>query len=99
VVTRTGADLGKLLECAVYLSLRRHGLTIAYWRGKGEVDFVLTTRDGFVPMQVSWEAPSGRHHAALEEFYEALPQAGEALFVGPSEHEAGILDRLEPSVN
>lgn len=90
-VTRTGADRGKLLECAVHLALRRRGIPVSYWRGKGEVDFVAETASGVVPIQVSWEPPGERHHAALEEFYEAHPGAREALFVGPQELEAGVL--------
>ena len=93
-VTRTGADRGKLLECAVHLELRRSGLQPAYWRGRGEVDFVVTTERGIVPIQVSWEAPTDRHHRALEEFYESFPQAQEALMIGPAEFEAGDLARL-----
>ncbi len=93
-VTRTGTDRGKLLECAVHLELRRRGLRPAYWRGKGEIDFVVTTARGIIPIQVSWEAPTDRHHRALEEFYETFPQAGEALLVGPAEFEAGDLANL-----
>jgi predicted AAA+ superfamily ATPase len=96
-VTRTGADRGKLLECAVYLELRRRGLPTAYWRGKGEVDFVVSTRDGIVPVQVSWEPATERHRLALEELYETFPQVGEALLVGPRQYEHGILDQLSPS--
>lgn len=93
-VTRTGADRGKLLECAVYLELRRQGLPVSYWRGSGEVDFVVQTPDGVVPVQVSWGAPSERHQRALEEFYESFPQALEAMLVGPNEYEAGALSAL-----
>ena len=93
-VTRTGADRGKLLECAVHLELRRRGLRPAYWRGRGEVDFVVTTERDITPIQVSWDAPTDHHHRALEEFYETFPQAGEALLVGPAEFEAGALADL-----
>src|SRR5690606_34769820 len=90
-VTRGGADKGKMLECAVYLELRRAGAQVSYWRGTGEIDFVVTTARGFAPVQVSWDAPTERHHRALEAFYEEFPQAGEALFVGPKEFESGRL--------
>ncbi len=96
VVTRAGSDRGKLLECAVHLELRRRGATISYWRGKREVDFVVDTPGGIVPVQVSWEPPTDRHHLALQEFYETFPQAGEALFIGPVEYEQGLLDSLGP---
>jgi predicted AAA+ superfamily ATPase len=95
-VTRTGADRGKLLECAVHLELRRRGLRPAYWRGRGEVDFVVTTDRGITPIQVSWEPPTDRHHRALEEFHETFPQAQEALLVGPAELEANALAELAP---
>jgi hypothetical protein len=59
--------------------------------GPGEIDFVVETRNGVVPVQVSWTAPSERHYRALEAFYESFPQALEALRVGPKELEAGAL--------
>lgn len=93
-VTRTGADRGKLLECAVFLELRRRGIETSYWRGQGEIDFVGKTRDGFVPIQVSWEPPTDRHLRALDEFYETFPQAQEALFIGPEAFESGELRNL-----
>ena len=96
VITRTGADRGKLLECAVHLELRRRGIRPAYWRGKGEVDFVVTTNRGIVPIQVSWEGPTDRHFRALEAFYESFPHAQEALMIGPAEFEAGALAGLAP---
>ena len=97
VVTRTGADRGKLLECAVHLELRRRGLDPSYWRGKGEIDFVVTTERGVTPIQVGWEAPADRHHRALQEFYETFPHAREAMFIGPADFEAGALAELAPA--
>ncbi len=94
VATRTGLDRGKLLECAVHLELRRRGIGVSYWRGKGEVDFVAQTENGFVPIQVSWDDPTTRHHRALEEFYEVFPHALEARFIGPQEFEATSLAEL-----
>ena len=96
-VTRTGADRGKLLECAVHLELRRRGLKPAYWRGQREVDFVVTTERGIVPIQVSWETPTDRHERALDEFYETFPQALEALRIGPAEFEPAVLADLAPA--
>ena len=97
VVTRTGNDRGRLLECAVHLELRRRGLRPSYWRGEGEVDFVVTTDRGIVPIQVSWEAPTERHHRALEAFYETFPHAQEALMIGPTEFAAGALAEFAPT--
>ena len=81
VVTRTGEDLGKALECATHLELRRRYPEVFYWRGKGEVDFVIRDGSQVLPFQVTWDAPSERHHAALEEFYAAFPTAEECTFV------------------
>jgi predicted AAA+ superfamily ATPase len=81
VVTETGKDLGKSLECAVYLMLRRSFGEVSYWRGRGEVDFVVM-RDGKpMPVQVAWKGPEARHHKALEEFYGEHPGALESEFV------------------
>jgi len=95
-VTRSGADRGKLLECAVFMELRRRGYSISYWRERGEVDFVVQTTEGPVPIQVSWESPTERHHRALQEFHETFPQAQPELLVGPDDLESGTLARLAP---
>lgn len=81
VVTPTGRDLGKALECATHLELRRRFDAVSYWRDKGEVDFVVQDGQRIVPVQVTWDEPAERHHAALESFYEAFPRADEAVFV------------------
>lgn len=81
VVTRTGQDRGKGLECATHLQLRRRYGDVSYWRGKGEVDFVVRDGPRILPVQVTWSGPAARHHTALEEFYESFPTAEECLFV------------------
>jgi hypothetical protein len=81
VVTRTGEDRGKALECATHLALRRRHREVFYWRSKGEVDFVVHDEGRVRPFQVSWSAPTDRHRTALEEFYEQFPGADEATFV------------------
>ncbi len=81
VVTRTGDDRGKDLECAVHLALRRRFGQIFYWRDTGEVDFVVHHEGRVVPIQVSGEAPRSRHHRALERFYEQHPHAEEAVHI------------------
>jgi hypothetical protein len=80
-VTRGGADRGKSLECATHLALRRTYGDVAYWRGAGEVDFVVLDGDRPLPVQVTWDEPQPRHHRALEAFYEEHPRALEAVFV------------------
>lgn len=79
--TRTGDDLGKALECATHTVLRRRHGEVYYWRGAGEVDFVVTDGDRETPVQVTWDGPHERHHRALDAFYEAFPRANEALIV------------------
>ena len=91
VVTPIGADDGKALECAVHLALRRRfGPTIFYWRGRGEVDFVVHAEGRIVPVQVTWATPEERHHAALDAFYEEFPQAEEAVFVTAKTFETSL---------
>lgn len=81
VITPTGKDLGKDLENAVFLELRRKFKSVYYWRGQSEVDFVVESRRGLVPIQVSFDGPKERHHRALEEFFTAFPQAANPAFV------------------
>lgn len=80
-VTRVGDDLGKSLECATYVALRRRYPEVCYWRGAGEVDFVVLDGDHELPVQVTWDSALDRHERALESFYEEFPRAGEALVV------------------
>lgn len=88
VVSRTGADRGKALECAVQLGLRRRFGEVYYWRDRGEVDFVVQRDGRILPLQVSWDGPAERHQRALEDFYEHFPQADEALFVSAESFES-----------
>ncbi len=81
VVTAGAPDLGKALECAVFLALRRRHRDVCYWRGAGEVDFVVQEGRRVVPIQVTLGAPLPRHARALEAFYEAHPHADEARTV------------------
>lgn len=93
VVTRTGQDLGKSLECAVHLALRRRFGQVSYWRGRGEVDFVIREQGLIIPVQVTWDAPTERHRRALDDFYETFPMAEEAhVITGQNFQEA--LDNL-----
>lgn len=80
-VTPTGADRGKALECATFVGLRRRFREVFYWRGRGEVDFVVHEGARIVPIQVSWSGSTKRHERALAEFYENFPQSSEAVFV------------------
>ncbi|MCA8973435.1 MAG: ATP-binding protein, partial [Planctomycetes bacterium] len=89
-VTRTGDDRGKQLECATYLLLRRRFAQVFYWRGKGEVDFVVSTDAGATPVQVSWDGARERHDKALEAFYEEHPNAAEAVLVDAETFAAGL---------
>jgi hypothetical protein len=52
----TSADLGHLLENAVFLELKRRGYELSYFQGEREADFV-ARRDGEdpLPVQVTWE--------------------------------------------
>ena len=91
-VTRTGEDLGKSLECAVHLALRRRFGQVFYWRDGGEVDFVVRDGRRVVPVQITWDGPMERHHQALQAFYERFPQADEAIFVTADSFETALAD-------
>ena len=92
VVTQRTTDYGKDFENLVYLSLRAKTKDIAYWRDKGEVDFVVQTDRGITPIQVTVGEPQARHEDALAEFYKKFPHANEALFVTPDSFEQ--IDRV-----
>jgi uncharacterized protein len=81
VTTTGGTDRAKTLECATFLTLRRHFRDISYWRGDGEVDFVVQDGKRILPIQVTLDSLQPRHERALTSFYEAFPHAEEALTV------------------
>lgn len=83
VATTTGADLGKDFEQIVFYALFKKYNEVYYWKGKREVDFVVPTRTGILPVQVTLEETKERHEKALEEFYALFPDALEALRVNP----------------
>ena len=89
-ITRTGEDLGKALECAVYLKLRSRFQEVYYWRGDGEIDFVVEHGGRATPIQVSWQEPSERHHRALDAFYREHPHTAEAVFVTAEDFELDL---------
>ncbi len=89
-VTRAGDDRGKMLECATFILLRKRYRDVYYWRDRGEVDFVVTKNGDPVPIQVSWDGPTERHHKALAAFYEAHPRSAEAVFVTAEEFGRGV---------
>ncbi|MFH0945237.1 MAG: ATP-binding protein [Planctomycetota bacterium] len=89
-VTRTGEDRGRMLECAVFVLLRRRFGDVCYWRGRGEVDFVVLRNGDPVPVQVTWDGPSERHHKSLDAFYEEHPRSAEAVFVTAASFEQGL---------
>lgn len=90
VITPTGEDRGKQLECATFMLLRQRFRDVCYWRDQGEVDFVVLKGRTPVPVQVAWDGPAERHQRALDAFYEAHPHAGEAVFVTADSFAEGV---------
>ena len=80
-VTRAGRDLGKALECATFVEVKKRYRDVFYWRATGEVDFVIQTGAGPTPIQVAVDGANERHWSALDAFYEAFPHATEPLIV------------------
>ncbi|PCH57012.1 MAG: hypothetical protein COC15_02085 [Legionellales bacterium] len=83
ITSTTGKDLGKSLEILVFLSLKQTYEKVFYWQEphKGEVDFVAVQGMEITPFQVTWEEPEARHETALNNFYQAFPNAKEAIFI------------------
>jgi predicted AAA+ superfamily ATPase len=96
-VTPTGADLGKALECAVFTLLRNRFGQVRYWRGDGEVDFVVERDGNPIPVQVTWDAPQERHMKATDAFIREHRGALEPVFVTADSFERGIPE-LAPRV-
>lgn len=86
VCSRTGADFGKDFENLVFLSLKKKNLNVFYWRGKGEVDFIVQSKNGVTPIQVTWKESKPRQEESLANFYAEFPFAEEAIFVTPDSY-------------
>ena len=93
-ITSGSNDLGKSLECAVYIELRKRFADVFYWRDGGEVDFVILKGKQPTPMQVSTEGALERHWRALDSFYENFGFATEPIIVN-LENFTSVLDELD----
>ncbi len=81
VLLNKGQDLGKKLETVVFLALKKKYKSVYYWRGKGEVDFIVQEGSELIPFQVSWDGAKERHLKAYEEFRSEFKKVGELVFV------------------
>lgn len=91
-VTSAGLDKGKKLETIVFHHLRKKYKNVNFWRGKCEVDFVVQTNKGILPIQVTWGEPQERHTSALIEFKEAFPDSLQPLFINRNNIEESLLE-------
>lgn len=94
IVSTPGRDQGKKLECAVLHHLRRNFRTVYYWRGRGEVDFVVQTPQGLLPIQVSHADTKTRHLAAVEEFAREHPGTLAPKFIDEARAEKLLLGKV-----
>jgi predicted AAA+ superfamily ATPase len=81
VATKTGVDKGKKLETLVFHHLKKEYLEVYYWKGTREVDLVVETKKGLLPIQVSWEEMKERHQIAADEFKEQFPDSLPVKFI------------------
>jgi len=72
---RFSENIGRIFENVVYLALRRKGEEIFYWKGKGEVDFLIrkgTKIDRLI--NVCWELNKKNEKREFSGLYEAMKQ-------------------------
>lgn len=69
---RFSQDEGRLVENLVFQEIKRKGLEAYYWKGKGEIDFVIKQNDKLKGINVSYgEEIKEREENALLEFKKA----------------------------
>jgi len=74
---RFSADSGRLLENRVFLELRRTGREIYYWKGKGEVDFIVKKGMTVVDaIQSAWDLNRGNREREIIPLQEAMVRFG-----------------------
>ena len=72
---RFSENLGRIFENVVYLALRRKGEEIFYWKGKGEVDFLIRKGTGIDRLiNVCWELNKKNEKREFSGLYEAMKQ-------------------------
>ena len=72
---RFSENIGRIFENVVYLGLRRKGEEIFYWKGKGEVDFLIrkgTRIDRLI--NVCWKLNKKNEKREFSGLYEAMKQ-------------------------
>jgi len=72
---RFSENIGRIFENVVYLALRRKGKEIFYWKGKGEVDFLIrkgTRIDRLI--NVCWKLNKKNEKREFSGLYEAMKQ-------------------------
>ncbi|MEA1945979.1 MAG: ATP-binding protein [Thermodesulfobacteriota bacterium] len=72
---RFSENIGRIFENVVYLALRRKGEEIFYWKGKGEVDFLIrkgTRIDRLI--NVCWKLNKKNEKREFSGLYEAMKQ-------------------------
>ena len=81
IIVQSEKDIGKKLEIIVFHCLRRKYREVYYWRGKGEVDFVVVDEKGVQPIQVTVGETKERHMSAFVEFKKEFPNALEPMVI------------------
>jgi hypothetical protein len=74
---------GHSIENAVFSSLAAKSMGIRYWRtaGGAEVDFIVDTDDGPLPVEVKFTASKPSESVAMRNFRAAYPEARKGLIV------------------
>lgn len=80
---RFSQDIGRLCENLIFIDLRRRGKKVYYWKGKGEVDFVVMEGMKVEQLIQSWDI----NDAKTKE----REMAGLAEAMGKLEVEEGIV--------
>ena len=72
---RFSENIGRIFENVVYLALRRKGEEIFYWKGKGEVDFLIRKGTKIEKLiNVCWELNKNNEKREFSGLYEAMKQ-------------------------
>ena len=66
-------NIGRLFENVIYLALKRKGAEIFYWKGKGEVDFLIRKGTRIVKLiNVCWDLNQSNEKRELSSLCEAM---------------------------
>ena len=95
VLTQTRPNSGKKLETVVFHQLKRKHRNVYYWKGQGEVDFVVESRQGLLPIEIKASSRARMEDIrSLEAFLDEYRSAKIGVLIYGGEQAVALTPRI-----